>query len=264
MQPGPASNTQFSEKELLMIDESYGALTKGREKCPAQFKRVPVPDPKRTKDSGYPVDKDEIRIRIYLDEQTVTERPIITYADGSGMNFHPMNDWKNEYSERHCDEMHFDDRLVWAKQWEAFQKGDAEQIIGYRLEVLWARTPSKATPYKYFGIHTAEQLRDASDATVSKIMGGYDDRAFVTKFLAAIESEAPAREAYQEIADLRHQLSVRDEEMREMREMIKQVAANQGGIAIAPALKAKPKTKKKVIKKVKPTDNTEFKAEIQP
>lgn len=243
----------LSAKELVMIDEMYSTATRGRDKCPAQFYKVPVPDPKKTKEAGYPVDKDEIRIRIFIDSQTVHEAPIRTFADNSGTNFHPMNDRDNRFSERHVDSLSDDDRVIYKPQWEAFLKGDAEQIIGYRLEVLWAKTPSKATPYRHFGIYTAEQLRDASDEVVRQIMGGLDDRAFVTKFLASMEAAGPTREAFNEISELREKLAARDEEMAELREMFKQHIANQGGTAVMQASKKVTKPKGRP-KKVKTTD----------
>lgn len=231
----------FSPEDLVSIDIDYSSKTKGMEKVRGFFSKRAVPDPKATIEAGYPIEKDEIMITEFIDAQTTSVRPIRTWRSTDPMNFHPANDKESKLSVHHVDVMHWDDRFIRPKEWEAFLAGDKEQILGYRLDAFWAHSPSKATSYKHFGIQTVEQLADASDELISRILGGLNDREQCRIYLANAKQEQPSREHYLKLEQMEQRLQEKDSEVSELKEMMKQFLANQGGTAITAKKAGKPK-----------------------
>lgn len=231
----------FSEADLVGIDNALRSPTKGRDKIRAAFSKVPFPDPKETKTSGYPVYRDVFMITEFIDPLTTSTRPITTWRSTDPMNFHPMNDKEHEYSDHHCDEMTDDDRWIRSREWAAFLNGDQEQILGYRLTAFWAHNPSRALSFQHFGIMTVEQLADASDETIGRIAGGLEARELCRNYLANAKQQQPSKETFSRINHLEEQLSQKNDELAELRAMIKDVIANQGGSAVAKKLPGRPK-----------------------
>jgi hypothetical protein len=76
-----------------------------------------------------------------------------------------------------------DDKKRFAAHWDKYKAGKGEDVIGTRLEGVAWMTRSKVEEYKFFGIHTVEQLSEASDGVGQKFPGFYADRDKAKKFL---------------------------------------------------------------------------------
>jgi len=94
-----------------------------------------------------------------------------------------------------------DDKKRFATHWERYKVGKGQDVVGTRLEGVAWMPRSKVEEYKYFGIHTVEQLSEASDSVGQKFPGFHSDREKAKKFLESV-SGTNAR-----VAELERQLS---------------------------------------------------------
>ena len=78
-----------------------------------------------------------------------------------------------------------DDKQRFAAHYEKFKAGQANEVVGTRLEIVPWMTRSKVEEYKFFGIHTVEQLADASDSVGQKFPGFQADKVKAKNFLEA-------------------------------------------------------------------------------
>jgi hypothetical protein len=78
-----------------------------------------------------------------------------------------------------------DDKRRFADHYAKYKAGQGAEVVGTRLEMVPWMTRSKVEEYKYFGIHTVEQLADASDSVGQKFPGFNADREKSRKFLEA-------------------------------------------------------------------------------
>jgi hypothetical protein len=69
-----------------------------------------------------------------------------------------------------------DDKRRFADQFTKYQAGQQIQLVGTPLEQVAWMSRSKVEEYKYFGIHSIEQLANASDSVGQKFPGFYQDR----------------------------------------------------------------------------------------
>jgi len=76
-----------------------------------------------------------------------------------------------------------DDKKRFVTHWDKYKAGKGQDIVGTRLEGVAWMTRSKVEEYKYFGIHTVEQLAEASDSVGQKFPGFHADREKSKKFL---------------------------------------------------------------------------------
>ena len=112
-----------------------------------------------------------------------------------------------------------DDKRRFAEHYAKYQSGRGDEIVGTRLDVVPWMTRSKVEEYKFFGIHTVEQLSSASDSVGQKFPGFNADRDRALKFIETA-SGTNAR-----VTELETQL-------REMRDMIEaQNAAKVAAVA---------------------------------
>ena len=100
-----------------------------------------------------------------------------------------------------------DDRQRFADHYAKFKAGRGDEIVGTRLEAVPWMTRSKVEEYKYFGIHTVEQLSEASDSVGQKFPGFHQDRERCKAFLEATTgTNARVSELEKQLAELRAQL----------------------------------------------------------
>jgi hypothetical protein len=78
-----------------------------------------------------------------------------------------------------------DDKRRFADEYAKFKAGRGEEVVGTRLEAVPWMTRSKVEEYKYFGIHTVEQLAAANDNVGQKFPGFNMDREKCQKFIEA-------------------------------------------------------------------------------
>lgn len=67
-----------------------------------------------------------------------------------------------------------DDKRRFGRQYEAFKRGDAEQIIGTPLAQWPLMTRAQVEELRYFGVLTVEHLADLRDDVKTKIPGSVD------------------------------------------------------------------------------------------
>jgi hypothetical protein len=78
-----------------------------------------------------------------------------------------------------------DDKRRFADEYAQYQAGQQTQMVGTPLEQTPWMTRSKVEEYKYFGIHSVEQLSEASDSVGQKFPGFYQDRDRAKAFIEA-------------------------------------------------------------------------------
>jgi hypothetical protein len=96
-----------------------------------------------------------------------------------------------------------DDRKRFADHYAKYKAGRGEEVIGTRLEVVPWMSRSKVEEYKYFNIHTVEQLANASDGVGQKFPGFNADREKAKKFLDSTQgTDARVKELEEQVAKL--------------------------------------------------------------
>ncbi|MFI5223344.1 MAG: hypothetical protein ACHQX3_03720 [Nitrospirales bacterium] len=78
-----------------------------------------------------------------------------------------------------------DDKRRFADQFAKYQAGQQTQLVGTPLEQVPWMSRSKVEEYKYFGIHSVEQLANASDSVGQRFPGFYGDRDKAKAFIEA-------------------------------------------------------------------------------
>jgi len=76
-----------------------------------------------------------------------------------------------------------DDKTRFADHYAKYSAGQQTQLVGTPLEQVPWMSRSKVEEYKYFGIHSVEQLAAASDSVGQRFPGFYADRDKALKFL---------------------------------------------------------------------------------
>ena len=96
-----------------------------------------------------------------------------------------------------------DDHSRFAAHWEKYKAGKGEEIIGTRLEAVPWMTRSKVEEYKFFNLHTVEQLAHASDSVGQKFPSFHSDKQKAIQFLDATTGDsARIRELEAQVAAL--------------------------------------------------------------
>ncbi len=109
------------------------------------------------------------------------------------------------------------DKLRFAREWEAFEKKEAAPRIGTPLDELPFLTKAQRLEFQAYGCQTAEQLAAMSDVNGQKFMGFQQLRRRVQDYLAAAAGAAP-------MLEMRKELESRDAELAEMRAQIAELA----------------------------------------
>jgi hypothetical protein len=104
-----------------------------------------------------------------------------------------------------------DDIRRFAEHWAKYKAGKGNEVIGTRLEVVPWMTRAKVEEYKFFNIHTVEQLAAASDEVGQKFPGFQTDKQKAQKFLEATHgTDARVKKLEDTIAELLAEKATRD------------------------------------------------------
>lgn len=80
----------------------------------------------------------------------------------------------------------------YSREWDAFQRGQAGQVIGTPLSQWPQITKSQVMEAQYFGVKTVEQLAEVVDTAIQKMgMGWMELRKKARDYLAAAAGQAP-------------------------------------------------------------------------
>jgi len=101
-----------------------------------------------------------------------------------------------------------DDKQRFATYWEKYKSGKGQDVIGTQLEGVAWMTRSKVEEYKFFGVHTVEQLSQASDSVGQRFPGFYADREKAKKFIEETTgTNARVAELEKKLADMQAEMS---------------------------------------------------------
>jgi hypothetical protein len=96
-----------------------------------------------------------------------------------------------------------DDQQRFADRWAKYRAGQGEQVVGTRLEAVPWMTRSKVEEYKFFHLHTVEQLANANDNVGQKFPSFHSDKQKAQAFLEATTGDsARIRELEAQVAEL--------------------------------------------------------------
>ena len=112
--------------------------------------------------------------------------------------------------EREIDEI---DRRRFAARYEKWLAGAGNVIEGTPLASLPKMTPAKIEEYKFFNVHTVEQLAAAPDSLGQKFMGFNGDKQSAQAFIELAKGNAP-------IEKMNEELKARDVKIEEMQAQI--------------------------------------------
>ena len=151
-----------------------------------QFFRKPQLQPGLSEQEGRAIYKeiDYIRIMVPGDKLSIVERPINSI-----------------------------DAKRFASRYEKWKAGAGNVIEGTPLSSLPKMTPAKVEEYKFFNIHTVEQLAVAPDAVGQKFFGFQEDKRSANAFIELAKGNAP-------IEKMNLELKERDAKIEEMQAQI--------------------------------------------
>lgn len=162
------------------LDESR---FEGDDRLFVTFSRKPVMQPGPSRDAGRAIYKevDFIRIMVPGDKLSIVERPV--------------------------DEI---DRRRFGAKYEKWLATQSNAVEGTPLSSLPTMTPAKVEEYKFFGIHTVEQLAGAADSVGQKFFGFNEDKRRANAFLELARGNAP-------LEKMNEELKKRDADIEELR-----------------------------------------------
>ena len=174
------------------LDDSRFAVD---DKLFIQFFRKPKMMPGESRKAGRAIytEVDYIRIIVPGDKLSIVERPV------------------NEI-----------DVQRFGPKYEKFKSGAGNVIEGTPLSSLPRMTPVKVEEYKYFNIHTVEQLASASDNVGQKFFGFQEDKRGAIAFLEIAKGNAP-------IEKMNEELKERDAKIEEMQAQIEALTKMMNG-----------------------------------
>jgi hypothetical protein len=160
-----------------------------------QFYRKPVMHPGKSREAGRAIyeEKDYIKIMVPGDKLNIVDRPI--------------------------DEI---DRRRFADKYAKWLAGVGNIVEGTPLSSLPKMTPSKVEEYKFFNIHTVEQLAEANDNVGAKFFGFQEDKRASKAFLEIAKGNAP-------IEKMNAELKERDAKIEELQAQIEAITKMMKG-----------------------------------
>ena len=109
-----------------------------------------------------------------------------------------------------------EDKMRFRRQYEMFQKGCEEQLVGTPLkEVAWL-TRSQVEELAYLRLYTLEALANVSDDTCGKHAGLYEIKRRAQSALEQAEGMAPLTQLQEENAQLKKQLVSLQQQVKEL------------------------------------------------
>ena len=108
------------------------------------------------------------------------------------------------------------DARRFASRYEKWRAGQGNVIEGTPLSSLPRMSPTKVEEYKYFNIHTVEQLADANDNVGRNFMGFQEDKRSAKAFIELAKGNAP-------IEKMNEELKARDSKIEELQAQIEAI-----------------------------------------
>lgn len=162
----------------------------------ARFYNMPVKDEEASAQEGRPIYNDKVFIEIV--------------AAGNANNI-----VKRKATQ--------EDRNRFRRQFELFQQGSEDQLIGTPLsEVPWL-TRSQVEELSYMKIRTLESLANLDDAMCAKVAGLYDLKKRASAHVAKAAGAAPLEALHLENETLKNQLAALTQTVQEQIEVIKEL-----------------------------------------
>jgi len=154
-----------------------------------QFYRQPMLQPGKSREAGRAIyqEIDCIKIMVPGDKLSVIDRPV--------------------------DDL---DRRRFADRYAKWQAGAGATIEGTPLASLPRMTPGKVEEYKYFNVHTVEQMAAAPDNLGQKFMSFHEDKRSAKAFLEIAKGNAP-------IEKMNEELKARDAKIEELQAQIEAI-----------------------------------------
>jgi len=150
--------TDWNQVQDFQSDVDFNARYSHDSKLHVQFYLRPMIQPTLSEEAQRPIFADVVHVRILVP------------GDKLSMVDRPASD---------------DDKKRFTDHYAKFSAGQKDQLVGTRLEAVPFMTRSKVEEYKFFGIHTVEQLAEASDEVGQKFAGFNTDKTRAQKFLEA-------------------------------------------------------------------------------
>lgn len=113
------------------------------------------------------------------------------------------------------------DKRRFADKYQKWLAGAGNVVEGTPIASLPKMTPSKVEEYKYFGIHTVEQLADANDNLGQKFFGFNEDKRAAKAFVEIAKGNAP-------IEKMNEELKSRDAKIEELQAQIEAITKMMG------------------------------------
>jgi len=159
-----------------------------------QFYRQPMLQPGKSREAGRAIyqEVDCIKIMVPGDKLSVVDRPV--------------------------DDL---DRRRFADRYAKWQAGAGATVEGTPLASLPRMTPGKVEEYKYFNVHTVEQMAAAPDNLGQKFMSFHEDKRSAKAFLEIAKGNAP-------IEKMNEELKARDAKIEELQAQIEAITKMMG------------------------------------
>lgn len=195
-----------------------------------------VPDLELSKQHGYKVNKtiDFINIKWDNDDSEV-DRPV--RHDLEGVNL--------DLSEGEIPEHLVPDPMKYPAQWAAYKNGQADQVIGIPIDVLFPNDPGKADTYKHANIRTVEQLESTPDSTLQRFPGGLADKALSGRFLSKAKDNFALEQIQAETNNTKEENDFLKSQVKELQLQMSRLVEQQLKAAKADSEVEEKKTKKK-------------------
>jgi hypothetical protein len=158
----PTDFRQFDQEAASLSDYNANRY-RGDQGLYVQFYQRPDKDMEASQEAGRAIYKtvEYVRISVPGDKTTVIDRPVRIIEDEPSR---------------------------FPKQYEAFKRGAADEVIGTPLEAMPSLTPSTIEEYKYLKIRTVEALANVPDVLTNQVRGLAEHKLAADRFLAVLES----------------------------------------------------------------------------
>lgn len=107
-------------------------------------------------------------------------------------------------------------RQKYARQYEAFLRGDEMAIDGTPIEQLTVLTRAQIKELKSLDIHTIEAAAGLSDLVIQRFMGGYKLRELAKRYLEQAEGLAPLALVIEENDKMKAQINAQASQLEEL------------------------------------------------
>ena len=166
----------------------------GDEKLFVQFYRTPKINARKSQEAGRAIyeEIDCIKIMVPGDKLNIVDRPIDSI-----------------------------DVRRFAAKYEKWKAGQGNVIEGTPIASLPKMTPTKVEEYKFFNIHTVEQLAEANDNIGAKFFGFQEDKRSARAFIELAKGNAPFEK-------INNELKERDAKIEELQAQIEAITKMMG------------------------------------